>query len=47
MVCGRVGPKRLDPWVIAAVVVGVAWRFVDLGALRVFCFLPRPAPAQP
>lgn len=32
MVCGRVGPKRLDPWVLAAIVVGVALRFVNLGA---------------
>jgi hypothetical protein len=22
MVCARVGPKRLDPWVIAVVVIG-------------------------
>jgi uncharacterized membrane protein len=32
MVCARVGPKRLDPWVIAAIVVGVALRFINLGA---------------
>jgi hypothetical protein len=27
----RVGHQRFDPWVIAAVVVGVALRFIDLG----------------
>src|SRR6185436_7906350 len=32
MVCARVGPKRFDPWVIAAIVVGVALRFINLGA---------------
>jgi hypothetical protein len=32
MVCALVGPKRLDPWVIAAIVVGVALRFINLGA---------------
>lgn len=31
MVCARVGQNRLDPWVIAAIVVGVALRFVNLG----------------
>jgi len=32
MVCHRVGQKRFDPWVIAAVAVGLALRFVNLGA---------------
>jgi hypothetical protein len=48
MVSGRVGPKRLDPWVIAAVLVGVRLRFINLGAgIRVLCFLPRVAHAEP
>ncbi len=31
MVCLRVGHQRFDPWVIAAIVVGTALRFVNLG----------------